>query len=418
MKPFRFVLAKGLGLVQGLTWALLSLTASAQIKDAPLLDAARAEQPSVLKTLERMVNIETGTGDADGMKAMAALLRQEFEALGGSVSLHPAQEGRVGDLVMARFNGRGTAKILLIGHMDTVYVKGTLAKAPFRIEGERAYGPGIADDKGGLAVMIHAIKLLKARGFQDYGQLTVLINTDEERGSVGSRAMIQQQAALHDQVLSFEPTDAEHETMTRGTSGIIIVEAKIKGKASHAALSEAGVNALTEAADLILRTQDLDDKARGLRFNWTTAKAGEVRNIIPDDAVLQADVRFSRNEDLVELLKQLDERVAKKRLAGAQITISAPPGRPAFNAGVGGGKLIDLAQSIYAETGANMRVVDRSGGGTDAAYAALSGKPVIESLGLPGFGYHSNVGEYITLSAIPRRLYLTARMIMVLSTEK
>ena len=178
------------------------------------------------------------------------------------------------------------------------------------------------------------------------------------------------------------------------------------------------MNALTEAADLILRTQDLDDKARGLRFNWTTAKAGEVRNIIPDDAVLQADVRFSRNEDLVELLKQLDERVAKKRLAGAQITISAPPGRPAFNAGVGGGKLIDLAQSIYAETGANMRVVDRSGGGTDAAYAALSGKPVIESLGLPGFGYHSNVGEYITLSAIPRRLYLTARMIMVLSTEK
>jgi glutamate carboxypeptidase len=393
--------------------------ASAQARNDALFAATTAEQPATVKTLERLVNIETGTGNAEGMSAMGQLLEAELKAVGATVTRHKAVGDVVGDNIVGRIEGKGGKRILLIAHMDTVYVKGTLEKAPFRIEGNRAFGPGIADDKGGMAVLLHTLRILKARGFSDFGTITAMFNTDEEKGSFGSRDLIQALAKEHDYVLSFEPTLALKENLTLGTSGIAYVEARIKGKASHAgAAPELGVNALVEASDLVLRTQDIDNKASGLRFNWTIGKAGAVSNIIPDEAVLNADVRYSRNEDLDAAIKKLEAGAAKKRLPEAQVQINVTRGRPAFDAGTEGRKLVDKAVAIYKEVGAELTIIDRTGGGTDAAYAALSGKPVIESLGLPGFGYHSNQAEYVMIDAIPRRLYLAARMIMDLGQGK
>jgi glutamate carboxypeptidase len=393
--------------------------AMAQARNDALFNAATAEQAATLKTLERLVNIETGTGNAEGMSAMGALLEAELKAVGATVTRHKAAGDVVGDNIIGRIQGQGGKNILLIAHMDTVYVKGTLEKAPFRIDGNRAFGPGIADDKGGVAVLLHALKLLKAQGFAGFGTITAMFNTDEERGSFGSRDLIQQLASQHDYVLSFEPTLALKENLTLGTSGIAYVEARIKGKASHAgAAPELGVNALVEASDLVLRTQDIDNKDTGLRFNWTVAKAGGVSNIIPDEAVVNADVRYARNEDLEAAIRKLEAGAARKRLAEADVKVNVTRGRPAFNAGAEGKKLVDKAVAIYKEVGGELTVIDRTGGGTDAAYAALSGKPVIESLGLPGFGYHSNQAEYVMIDAIPRRLYLAVRMVMDLGQGK
>jgi glutamate carboxypeptidase len=353
------------------------------------------------------------------MVAMAQLLETELRAVGATISRHPAAAGRVGDNLVGRIRGTGGKRLLLLAHMDTVYEKGTLAKAPFRVEGNRAYGPGIADDKAGIAVILHTLGLLQARGFKGYGEIVVLFNTDEEKGSFGSRDLIQQLAAQADYVLSFEPTSATRENVTLGTSGIAYVEARVKGLASHAgAAPEQGVNALTEAADLILRTQGLDDKASGLRFNWTVAKAGTVSNIIPDEAVVNADVRYARDEDFDAAMHKLQRDAQKKRLEKSEVQINITRGRPAFNAGVGGKALVDKALAIYREVGGELAVIERTGGGTDAAYAALAGKPTIESLGLPGFGYHSNQAEYVLTDAIPRRLYLAARMMMDLGQGK
>ena len=116
---------------------------------------------------------------------------------------------------------------MLQSHMDTVYLKGILDKAPFKVEGNKAYGPGIADDKGGNAVVLHTLKLLRERNFDDYGTITVLFNTDEEKGSFGSRDLIQAEAAKADYVLSFEPTSAGKETFSLGTSGIAYVLAEV-----------------------------------------------------------------------------------------------------------------------------------------------------------------------------------------------
>jgi len=117
-------------------------------------------------------------------------------------------------------------------------------------------------------------------------------------------------------------------------------------------------------------------------------------------------------------MTKLQDSAQKKRLAKAEVQINITRGRPAFNAGPGGKLLVDKAIAIYKEAGAELAVIERTGGGTDAAYAALGGKPTIESLGLPGFGYHSNQAEYVMTDAIPRRLYLASRMIMDLSQGK
>lgn len=391
----------------------------AQKRDNVLFDAATSEQPAVVKTLERLVKIESGTGDAEGIAAAGALLEGELKALGFTVTRQKAAGNVVGDNIVGRLRGRGGKSLLLLSHMDTVYPRGMLAKAPFRVEGNKAYGPGIADDKGGSAVILHALKLLTTYGFRDFATITVLFNVDEEKGSFGSRDLIQQEARAADYVLSFEPTSAERESFYLGTSGIAYVQADIKGKASHAgAAPEAGVNALVEASDLVLRTMDLDDKAKGLRFNWTVAKAGAVSNIIPDSATLNADVRYAQNEDLEAMLKTLEERAQQKKLPAAEVKLTVTRGRPAFNAGTEGRKLIDKASAFYREAGGALEVDERSGGGTDAAYAALSGKPVIEGLGLPGFGYHSDKAEYVMVDAIPRRLYMAARLIMDLGSGK
>lgn len=399
-------------LAPALAALLIAGTACAQTRDDALFAAATAEQPAVVKTLERLVNIETGTGHAEGLAAMADLLEAELKGSGATVTRHKAAGPVVGDNLVGRIAGRGGRKLLLMAHMDTVHVKGTLAKAPFRVEGDRAYGPGIADAKGGVAVILHTLRLLKARGLDGFGEIVVLFNTDEERGSFGSRDLITALAREADFVLSFEPTSAGKEGLTLGTSGIAYVTALVKGRASHAgAAPELGANALVEAADLVLRTQDIDDKARGLRFNWTVLKSGGVTNIIPDEATVSADMRYARNEDVEPALKKLEAAAQQKRVAGTEVQIRVERGRPAFDAGAGGKALVDKAVAIYKETGATLGVVERTGGGTDAAYAALSGKPVIESLGLPGFGYHSNQAEYVDLAAIPRRLYLALRMV-------
>jgi glutamate carboxypeptidase len=401
------------------TVASILNAAQAQTRNEALWSAASAEQAAVVKTLEQLVNIETGGDNAEGMTAMGNLLEAQLKAVGATVTRSKPVGNVVGDNIVGTVQGKGSKKILLIAHMDTVYVKGTLAKAPFRIDGVRAFGPGIADAKGGVAVVLHTLKVLKDRGFNDFAKVTVMFNTDEERGSNGSLDLIQNLAKEHDAVLSFEPTVALKELTVLAASGVANVKVNIKGKASHAgAAPELGTNAMVEAADFVLRTLDIDNKDKNFRFNWVIGQAGGVANIIPDEANIMANVRYLDPADIDSMAKLLTERAGKPRLPESKISIKVELGRPAFNANTEGKRLIQKAVDIYKEAGFELTVIPATGGGTDAAYAALSGKPVVEGLGLPGFGYHSNNAEYVMLDAIPRRLYLASRLIMDIAQGK
>src|SRR5262249_40917323 len=164
---------------------------------------------------------------------------------------------KIGKMVRATFAGTGTKKILLIAHMDTVYPRGVLARQQFRVDGNRAYGLGIADDKQGVAVALHTVAMLKALNFRDYGTLTVLINGDEEISSPGSRSMLTKLGAEHDATFSLEGSRVESDKLSLATSGIASVSLNVEGRASHAGASpERGANARYELAHQVMQMRD------------------------------------------------------------------------------------------------------------------------------------------------------------------
>jgi glutamate carboxypeptidase len=418
-------------LLLSLAPALWAVPAAAQAADPAVLRAAAAQKQPLLDTLKELVSIETGSRDAEGLARASDLLAAKLRALGGQVELiEPADAttyrmadtpDKIGRMVRASYRGTGTKRILLIAHMDTVYLRGMLEKQPFRVEGDRAYGLGIADDKQGVAMVVHVVALLKSLAFADYGTLTVLVNGDEEISSPGSREMLTRAGAEHDAVMSFEASRVNSDKVSLATSGIASVEIKVEGRASHAGSApERGVNALYELSHQLLQMRDLSQPEVGLKLNWTVAQAGTNRNVIPAHASAQADVRVLRVSDYDRVEAAVRERARKQLLPEAKVTVNFERRRPPLEATAASRKLAAHAQAIYAEAGRKLVVDDQpEGGGTDAAFAALKTQAaVIERFGLPGFGAHSADNEYILVDAIEPRLYLAARLIMDISRGK
>jgi len=396
----------------------------------PVLALTKKEKPALLDTLRELVSIETGSRDLEGLERSADFIAARLRALGGKVELvDPTADAyrmedtpaKIGKVVHARFEGKGTKKVLLLAHMDTVYLRGMLAKQPFRIDGNRAYGLGISDDKQGIALILHTIAMLKAMDFRDYGLLTVLVNADEEMSSPGSRRLLTRLGAEHDAVFSCEASRIESDKLALATAGIASVILKVKGRASHAGSApEQGRNALYEAAHQILQTRDLSNPATGLKMNWTLISAGTNRNVIPADAVATADVRVLRVSDYDGIERAVRERIGNKLIPDTQVEMTFERRRPPLEATPASRALGEHARRIYAEVGRKL-VVDEvaEGGGTDAAFASLETKaPVIERFGLQGFGAHSNDAEYVAVDSIEPRLYLLARLIMDVSQGK
>jgi len=396
----------------------------------PVLALAKKERQPLLDTLKELVSIETGSRDLEGLDRAAKLIAARLSALGGKVELVDTSDGayrmedtpaKIGKVVYARFEGRGTKKILLLAHMDTVYLRGTLANQPFRVEGDRAYGLGIADDKNGVALILHVLAMLKAMDFRGYGLVTVLVNADEEMSSPGSRHLLTRLGAEHDAVFSCEASRVDSDKLALATAGIASVILKVKGRASHAGSApEQGRNALYEAAHQILQTRDLSNPATGLKMNWTLISAGTNRNVIPADAVATADVRVLRVSDYDGIEQAVRERIRNKLIPETQVEMAFERRRPPLEATPASRALGDHARRVYAELGKKL-VVDAlaEGGGTDAAFASLNTKaPVLERFGLQGFGAHSNDAEYVAVDSIEPRLYLLARLIMDVSQGK
>ena len=414
--------------------AIFSSAAFSQTQLQPNLELQRAidrQRQPLLDTLREFVNIETGSRDIEGLTQATELLAAKLRALGGLVEfLEPTDATtyrmedtpeRLGRIVRATFKGSGTKRILMIAHMDTVYLKGMLAKQPFRIEGNRAYGLGISDDKQGVAMVVHIVGLLKSLNFAEYGTLTVLVNADEEISSPGGRALLTKAGAEHDAVMSFEASRADNDKLSLATSGIASVELKVEGRASHAGgAPERGVNALYELSHQIMQMRDLSEPELGLKLNWTISQSGTNRNVIPAHASAQADVRVLRVSDYDRIEASVRERAKKQLLPQAIVTVNFERRRPPLEVTSVNRKLAAHAQTIYSELGKTLFVDDQpEGGGTDAAFAALGTKaPVVERFGLQGFGAHSADNEYILLDSIEPRLYLAARLIMDVARGK
>jgi len=408
------------------TWlavAALAVSASAvaQKRDDVLLQAAQAEQSAVIDTLKTLVLVESGSGNLPGLARVADLAQARLDALGAKTERIQASDSQR-PLVKGVFRGKGRLQVMLIAHMDTVYADGILASQPYKQEGNRLYGPGIADDKGGMAVILHALSILKAQGWNDFATVTVLFNPDEEIGSGGSGALIQSLAAEHDVVLSYEPTAAKSVAKVEGillsAAGTATATLEVKGRASHAgAAPDEGRNALIELSHQLLATENIAKDIPGAQLNWTYAQAGVVRNQIPEKATATADVRLLK-PDAAEKLKAA--LIAKTdhghHVHDTQVSVKLDVGRPPYVAGDRGLALAQRARTIYAELdGRPLFFHPVTGAGTDAGFASGSGKAaVLESLGLAGWGFHAR-DEYIEIDSIVPRLYLTTRLLQELA---
>lgn len=415
-------LARRLGALFTSAWLAASVAHAAA--DPKLLDAARAQQPAVIESLREMVLIESGTTDLAGLAKMADYVDARLRALGAVTERIRTSTGRA-NMVKGSFTGTGSKNFLLIAHLDTVYAPGILKEQPFRQDGNKLYGPGIADDKGGVAVILHSLAILKDAGWRDYARLTVLFNPDEESGSRGSGETIAALGEAADVVLSYEPSPAKAVLKAEGVllaaAGTARATIEVKGRTAHAgAAPDQGRNALIELAYQLLQTQDVAKSIPGAQLNWTTVDAITTLNQIPEKAVAGADVRLTAPGAAEKLLPALRAKVAEsKRVPDTETTVNLDIGRPPYAAGDKGRALAEKARAIYAELdGRELVFIPGSGGGTDAGYAARSGKPaVLESLGLAGWGYHAR-DEYVEIDSIVPRLYLTTRLLIDLGAGR
>lgn len=397
-----------------LAFSFLSCTAFATDLAPQLLKKAEAEQKSYLATVKELVDIDTGTGQALGLKTVSAMLVERLKGLGAEVTTTPATPS-AGDNIVGTLKGTGSKNFLLMVHYDTVFGPGTAAKRPFKLDGERAYGPGVADAKGGVAMILHSLQLLQDQKFNDFGTLTVLFNPDEETGSAGSKKIIAELARQQDYVFSYEPPDRD--AVTVATNGINGVFLDVKGKSSHAGSApEAGSNAAMELAHQMLQLKDLGDPAKGTTVNWTLIKGGEKRNIIPSSASAEADMRYADLSETDRVLADAQRIAAKKLIDGTEVTLRLEKGRPPLAKNPGSEQLAKAAQALYRKIGRNIEPIAMRFG-TDAGYAYMPGsaKPaVLETMGVVGAELHAD-DEYIELSSIAPRLYLTVALITQLS---
>ncbi|NVZ86233.1 MULTISPECIES: M20/M25/M40 family metallo-hydrolase [Pseudomonas] len=365
-----------------------------------------------LKLLERLVNIDSGSGYEPGLTQVRDIAVDELKQLGFSIQLVPDAAAH-NSHVVATLKGTGKAKILLMAHMDTVFKEGSAAARPFHIKDGRAYGPGVMDDKGGIVAGIYALKVLKNQGFRDYAQITFLLDASEETGTDGASELIRNTAKGHDVTLNLEPgRPADGLVVWRKGSATAVVE--VKGKAAHAGVApELGRNAAMEAAHQILQLGKLGDAEKKTTINFTVINSGDRVNVIPDQATAKADVRAALPEEFDRIEKDLARVSANKLIPETEVTTSLHRGLPPMPQTPESDKLVAIAQGIYGELGRKL-TIEGSGGAADASLSAGVGTPTLDGFGIVGGNIHTPE-EYAEVESVAPRIYLLSRMIMELS---
>jgi glutamate carboxypeptidase len=380
-------------------------------KDAKLLAAAEKALPDQLQ----VVNLDSGTGDEVGGRSVAAVLAPRLKAMGFSVETIPAEAPGLPENTVATLKGTGKGRILLIGHIDTVFGPGTAKRWPFRIDAEKAYGPGVSDEKGGVIQGVYALQLLHDLGFKDFKQIVFLIETSEERGSPGTRALIDKLLADTDVELNLEPGDAP-DVLTVWRKGSATYRIDVKGRAAHAGVApQDGRNAAAELINQLHLDNVFPNAGDGLTVNLTLMSAGSRSNIIPEDASATLNVRSRDLSDLAKVGSTLEKNAQITAIPDTKVTITRDTAFPPLPNNPGTDALADRAEAIYAGLGLPIGR-GGNGGASESALAADAGVAALDGLGPVGGGFHSE-GEYLLLRTMTPRLYLLSKLIMSLGAN-
>lgn len=373
------------------------------MKPAETLGYFQSQQEAMISKLQQWVEIESPTIDKPSVDRFSDEVAATLGALGMSVEID-SQPSR-GNHLVARWIGKGP-KILLIGHLDTVWELGTLKRMPFRREGDKAFGPGIFDMKGGIIVAYFAFQLLREHGLH-HSNITFLLNSDEEEGSETSRGLIEREASEASCALILEPGGPENslKTKRRGVGDYVI---RTYGRAAHAGVEpEKGVSAIEELARQILTIQSWNRERSGISANVDVVHGGTRSNVIPAEAYGVVDVRCDSPEDKVWLEERF--RSLKPFLADARLEVEGGVNRPPLVRSEAVLALFDEASEIASSFGYPVKEY-WTGGGSDGNFTSSLGIPTLDGLGVEGAGAHAD-HEQIIVSSLPRRANLLYHLI-------
>ncbi|MEO8356199.1 MAG: M20 family metallopeptidase [Chloroflexota bacterium] len=352
--------------------------------------------------LQLLVETESPSHDKAGVDRVGAIVATEARKLGADVQI--VQNVKTGNHVISRW-GSGDQGILLLCHMDTVFPPGTLNKMPYREADGRIFGPGTLDMKAGIVISLAAIEEARKNGMTR--PVTLLCTSDEEIGSETSRAWIASLAKESELVLVLESAllDGSLKTWRKGVGEFWI---KTRGRAAHAGGDhEKGRNAIEEMAHQVIAIQKLTDYSKQTTLNVGVIQGGTVSNVVPEEAMIQVDVRVMQPGEWERL--EAEMKKLKPVLDGTSIEVSGGLNRPPMPFDETMKAAFERAKSIAAGIGMELKA-GGTGGGSDANFVAPLGIPVLDGLGAVGEGYHSE-REYIFAECLPQRVKLVAALL-------
>jgi glutamate carboxypeptidase len=390
--------------------------AGAAPRNDSVFRASEANRAGALELLQQIVNIDSGTGDAEGGAKVEAVLAVRLSQLGAEVRTEPAEAPGLPNNLVAVFHGSGKGRILIIAHIDTVFGPGTAAARPFRTDNERAYGPGVGDEKAGVVNAVTALKILHDMRFKNFATITLLLDDSEERGSPGSTQLIKTLARQHDVEFNMEPGDPP-DALTVWRKGSAGIRIQVKGRAAHAGMApQDGRNA---ALELIHQISGIDGafphSGPGITVNLTVLRAGERTNIIPDLAEATVNVRFRKPEEFAAVLAKMEANAQITAIPDTTVTLSHDPNYPPLTENTQIDALAARARAIYAEIGKTAEL-SGNGGASESALAMAEGTPALDGLGYVGGDFHTD-HEWIDLNSVTPRLYLLTRLLMELGAN-
>ena len=374
-----------------------------------LLEAIRAfaerERDAYLRDLAELVAIDSGTENLAGVNRVGDWFAARFAAHGWEVD-RLAADGYA-DCRTATLRGRGGARALLLGHMDTVYPEGTAAARPIAIAGDVLKGPGTADMKAGLLAAVYALRALEEIGFADYASLTLFCNSDEEVGSPASRLLYRPLAEESDFALAFECARANGDLVSarKGGGRYRIV---VRGRSAHAGVApETGANAIVQLARLVDKADALNGIQPGVTVVVGVARGGTKVNVVPDWAECELDVRAADREGERAVHAALHALAGQATVPGTRVSITGRFAGGPMERTPGNARLAELATAVGRGLGFSVQDGPMTGGRGDANYVAAAGLPVLDGLGPIGGDDHGP-DEYILVSSIAPRIALAA----------
>jgi len=381
--------------------------ASMNAAAARLAAATSHRAEDALRLLETLVNMDTGSRSLEGLSTAGTWIQEQLEGLGLLVERH--EHADAGPTLVGRRSGSGRLRLLFLAHYDTVFDSGEPRHRPFRVEAGRAFGPGVADMKGGIVTLWEALRALNMEGWDDFATLTVIHNADEEVGSRASREIIEREGRNCDICLVHEPgrLDGSVVTARKGVGRYVLT---VHGRAAHAGVNpQDGASAVVALARKILEIHALNDPARGISANAIVTSGGTRSNVVPDLAAAEIDLRLPTAALGAEAIARLEEIAQVQHLPGTHATLSGGVNRPPFEAGPGGLALFGLAHEAAGILGFPLTAAT-TGGGSDGNFIAPLGVPVLDGMGAVGGGYHGP-DEYLELATLPQRTALTALLV-------